>query len=83
MNTVDTVLLIIVTSLLGILLLVAIAVAVAVYKLIATVKRVAEKAEDVVESVESAAEVFNDTKGNLAFLKLIRNIVKLAQRSRK
>lgn len=52
-------------------------------KLLKSVQRVVERAEDVVESVESAAEVFKDTQGRLALFKLIRNIIKLAQRSRK
>jgi hypothetical protein len=83
MHTTDTVLLIILTSLLSILLIVSIAVAVAVFKLISAIKQVAVKAENVIDSVESAAEVLKDTGGRLAILKLVRNIIKLSQRSRK
>ncbi len=54
-----------------------------VLKLLASVRQVVAKAEGVVDSVESAAEVLKDTGGRLAFLKLIRNIIKLVQGSRK
>ena len=83
MSTTDTVLVIILTSLLSILFLVYIAIAVAIFKLIKAVRKVVDKAEDVVDSVESAAEVFKDTGGKLAFLKLIRNIIKMSQGGKK
>lgn len=83
MTTTDTVLLIIVTTLLSLLLLAAIVLTVVLVKLAASVRRVVAKAENVVDSVESAAEVFKDTQGRLAFIKLIRNIIKLAQRRHK
>ena len=81
MTTTDTVLLIILTALLSVFFVLMIAAVVVILKLLASVKRVVAKAEDVVDSVESAAEVLKDTQGRLAFLKLVRNIVKLAQRS--
>ena len=83
MTTTDTVLLIILTSLLSLFFILCIAVMVVVLKLLSSVKRVVAKTEDVVDSVESAAEVLRDTQGRLAFFKLIRNIVKLAQRRQK
>jgi hypothetical protein len=83
MTTTDNVLLIIVTSLLSLLLLAGIVLTVVLVKLANSVRRVAAKAENVVDSVESAAEVFKDTQGRLAFIKLIRNIIKLAQRRHK
>lgn len=83
MSTTDTVLLIILTTLLSIFFILCIAIAVGVLKLVGEVRRIAGKAENVVDSVESAAEVLKETQGRLAFFKLIRNIIKLAQRSRK
>lgn len=83
MTTTDTVLLIILTSLLSLFFILCIALVIVLLKLLASVKRVVAKAEDVVDSVESAAEVFKDTQGRLAFFKLVRNIMKLVQRSRK
>jgi hypothetical protein len=78
MTTTETVLVIILTSLLSILFLIYIVTAVAIYKLVKQVKKVVIKAEEVVDSVESAAEVFKDTGGKLAFFKLVRNIIKMA-----
>jgi len=80
MTTTDTVLVIILTSLLSIWLLLGIALSVVLVKLVNSVRRVVEKAEGVVDSVESAAEIFKDTQGRLAFIKLIRNIIKLAKK---
>jgi biopolymer transport protein ExbB/TolQ len=83
MTTTDTVLLIILTTLISVFFLLTIAGIIMILKLLSSVKRVVAKAEDVVDSVESAAEVLKDTQGRLAFLKLVRNIIKLAQRSHK
>jgi uncharacterized protein (UPF0335 family) len=55
-----------------------------VIKLISSLRRVAEKAEEVVDTVEeSAAEILRDTEGKLAFFKLIRNIIKVAKKHKK
>lgn len=80
MTTLDTVLVIILTALLSIFFILCIAAVIVALKILASVKRVLAKAEDVVDSVESAAEVLRDTGGKLAFFKLVRNIIKLAQR---
>jgi uncharacterized membrane protein len=77
MTTTDTTLLIILTSLLSVFILVCIAVAVTIYKLVRALQAVAVKAESVVDSVEAAADVFKDATGKMAMLKLIRNIVDL------
>ncbi len=83
MTTTDTVLVIILTSLLSLFFILCIALVIVLLKVLASVKRVVAKAEDVVDSVESAAEVLKDTQGRLAMFKLVRNIIKLVQRSRK
>ena len=84
MTTTDTVLLIILTSLLSLFFILCIALVIGLLKLLSSVKRVVAKAEEVVDSVESAAEVLKDTQGRLAFFKLVRNIIKIAKkRSRK
>lgn len=80
MTTTDTVLVIILTSLLSLFFLLCIAAMVITVKILSSVKRVIDKTEDVVDSVESAAEVLRDTQGRLAFFKLIRNVIKIAQR---
>jgi hypothetical protein len=83
MSTTDTVLVIILTCLLGLWLLVGIVLSIVLVKLVNSVRRVVEKAEGVVDSVESAAEIFRDTQGRLAFIKLIRNIIKVAKKRSK
>ncbi len=83
MSATDTVLVVILTSLLSLFFILCIAVMIMVLKLISSIRTVVAKAEDVVDSVESAAEVFRDTQGKMAIIKVIGNIIKLAQRSRK
>ena len=82
-TTTDSIFLIILSCLLSLFTLLGIVLLLVIIKLVGQVKRVVAKAEDVVDSVESAAEVLKDTQGKLAFFKLVRNIIKLAQRSRK
>ncbi len=83
MSTTDTVLLIIVTAILSIFFLAGIFLIIAVIKLISAIRKVVDKAEDLVDSAEEVADVFKDTKGHLAFFKLIMNIIKLAQGRKK
>jgi hypothetical protein len=83
MTTTDTVLLIILTTLLSIWVVLGIALAIAGLRLIASVRRAVSKAESVIDSVESAAEVFKNTEGRLALFKLIRNIVKMTKKARR
>jgi hypothetical protein len=78
-STTDTILLIIITVFLCLFLVVCIAVLIAILKLIKNVRYVVAKAEDVIDSVESATEVIKDTKGRLAVLKVVSNI-KLANK---
>lgn len=83
MTTTDTVLLYIITIVLSIFFLVGIAVLIAILKLIKSVKRVVLRAEDVIDSVESATEIFKNTEGRLALFKLIRNIIKVTKKARR
>lgn len=83
MTTTDSIFLIVLSSLLSLFTLLGIVILIMVLKLLGNVKRVVAKAENVVESVESAAEVLKDTSGRLAFFKLVRNIMKVVQRSQK
>jgi uncharacterized membrane protein len=82
MSTTDTVLLYILTIILSIFFLVGIVVLIALLRLIVAIKRAVARAEDVIDSVESAAEVLRDTEGRLALFKLVRNIVKMTKKRR-
>jgi hypothetical protein len=79
MSTTDQVLIIILCVLLSIFFTLCIAVMVGVLKLVKSLRELVLKAEEVVDNVESAAEVLRDTSGRLAFFKLIRNIMKMIQ----
>jgi uncharacterized membrane protein len=83
MSTTDNVLLIIITSLLSLLLISIIAVVIMIFKLLSSIRKVVIKAESVIDSVESAADVLKDTQGRLALFKLVRNIMKMVQGSKK
>ncbi len=83
MNTTDTTLLIILTSLLSILLLIFIATMVVIFKLVRSVQKVVIKAEDVIESVETAADNFKQASSHATTIKVIKNIFKLANKRRK
>ncbi len=79
MSTTDQVLIIILCILLSIFFTLCIAVMVGVLKLVQGLRELVTKAEEVVENVESAAEVLKDTSGRLALFKLVRNIIKMVQ----
>ena len=79
MTTTDQVLIIILSVLLSVFFALCIAVMIVVLKLLGSVRQVVAKAEEVVDNVETAAEVLKDTTGRLAFFKLIRNIMKIIQ----
>ncbi|MEK7599948.1 MAG: hypothetical protein AAB462_02850 [Patescibacteria group bacterium] len=83
MTTTEEVLVIVLTVLLSIFIILCIAFVAGLVQLLSTVRRVAAKAEDVIDSVESAAEVLKDTQGRMAFFKLVSNIMKLTQKGRK
>lgn len=83
MDTTDRVLLIILTTLLSVFFILCIAAIVLVIKLLKEVRMVVAKAEDVVDSVESATEVLRHTGDRVALFKLIKTIFKLSQKGRK
>lgn len=80
MDTTTDILLIVVGVLLSVFIIVCIAVTVGLLKLVSSLRALVDKAEGVVDSVESAAEVFKDTSGKLALFKVIRNIIKMVNK---
>ena len=83
MTTTDQVLVIILITLLSIFFIMCIVAVTALVKLINATRQVVSKAEDVIDSVESAAEVFKNTQGKLAIFKLINNIIKMTYKGKK
>lgn len=53
-----------------------------VVRILSSINRVIDKAENVVDSVEAAAVVLKDAGGHLSILKLIKNILDLIQRKK-
>lgn len=83
MDTTDHVLLIILTTLMSLFFILLAAMVIMGIQVMKSVKRAVAKAENVIDSVEEAAEAVRDTSGRLAIFKIIRNIVKLSQKGRK
>ena len=75
MNTAFDVLVIILSSLLGLFLILSIIVIIFIIKLVSSIKRVVAKGEQVVDSAEAAAEMFKKASGPLGLLRTISNIV--------
>jgi hypothetical protein len=83
MENAQSILVIIVSSLLSLVLILGIVVLVMIIKLAKAVRTVVAKAEHVVDSAEAATEVLKNASGPLAFLKLVRNIMKMSEKFRK
>lgn len=83
MNTTDTTLLIVLTSLLSIFFILCIAVVVVVLRLLASIKQVVAKADNVIDSVESAADTFKNVGGKLSILTLLKNVFEMTNHKRK
>lgn len=78
-----SILVIIISSLLGIFLVLLIITGIAVLRLVKTVKRIVVKAEDVVDSAEAVTMAFKNVEGPMAALKLIKNIMELVSQHKK
>jgi hypothetical protein len=83
MDTASEALLIIVSTTLTVLLILLIIALVYTIKILKQVRRIADKAETVVDSVESAANTFQRAAAPTAILNLVSNIVDKATQSRK
>ena len=76
MHNAESILVIILSSVLTVFLVVAIILFIMVIKLAQQLKKIADKAEKAVESVEHAGEIFQNTAGPLGALKFMRNVYK-------
>jgi hypothetical protein len=75
MDTAAEILVIIISSILAIFLIVLIFALVYVIKIMKQVRRISERAEHVVDSVEATASAFERAASPLAFLRIIGNII--------
>jgi len=78
MDTTDRILVIILVTLLSVFFLLCIIAVTVIIKLINSLREIVGKADEVIDSVESAAEAFKNTQGKMAIFKLINNIVKMS-----
>ena len=78
MSTTDEVLVIILVTLLSVFFLLCIIAVTVIIKLINSLREIVAKADEVIDSVESAAETFKNTQGKMAIFKLINNVIKMS-----
>ena len=80
MHNAESILVIILSTVLTIFLIVAIMVMVLIAGLLKAIRRLVEKAEQIVDSAEEAAAVLRNASGPLALFKLIRNIIAVIEK---
>jgi hypothetical protein len=83
METATEILVIITSSVLCVFLLLAIAATIVALRIMKSIKRVVARAEDVLETAEEAAETFRNVSGKLSLLKLVQNIISMANSHKK
>lgn len=76
MDTAEQILVIFLSTALAIFLVLAIAIAVMVMRLVANLRMIAQKAESIVDSAESVAEMFKKASGPLTVMHFIRGIAR-------
>jgi type II secretory pathway pseudopilin PulG len=77
MGQAETILVIITSSLLSLLLIIGIVLAIFIIKVVKSIRRIADRAEDLIDSAESVTDAFKNASGPLALLKTVQNIVSL------
>jgi hypothetical protein len=82
MNTSEHILVIMLSTALAVLLVLAIAVAVQAYKLIKAVQRVTDKAEHIIQSAEHASAAFANATGSLAVVRVVKNVLEMVAKSK-
>jgi cell division protein FtsB len=74
MNTAEQILVIVLAAALALFLIIAIMIAVQVLRLVKVLRTMADKAEQLVNSAESAAELFKSTVGKFTVLRFAHSI---------
>jgi hypothetical protein len=83
MNTAEQILVIILSSALAVFLVLAIIIAVQVIRLMKVLNRVANKAQEVVDSAEKTAELVRGAVGQLSVMRFVQNVVNMVQNKAK
>jgi len=79
----ESILVIVVTAVFTLFLIVAIVATILVAKLVSSARGLVKKAEEFIDSAESAAGALKNVGGPLALFKLIRNIISMIEKVRK
>lgn len=83
MNTTFDILVIVLSSLLGIFLILSIIALVWILKIVSNIRKIVAKGEQVVDSAEAAAEMFKKAAGPLGALKSITNLVEVVAKHKR
>lgn len=83
MNTTEQVLLVVLGSVLALFLILSIAVVIMVLRLVRDLRRIASKAERVVDSAESVGEIFRKSTTSLSFVRFLRGVAETAMQHKK
>ena len=83
MNTAEQILVVILASALAVFLVLAIIIAVQVIRLMKVLNRVANKAQEVVDSAEKTAELVRGAVGQLSVMRFVQNVVDMVQKKAK
>ena len=76
-NTSEHILVILLSTALAVLLVIAIFVGIEAYKLIKAVQRITDKAENVIQSAEHVSAAFANATGSMAVVKVVKNIISM------
>jgi uncharacterized membrane protein (UPF0182 family) len=83
MNTAEQILVVILASALAVFLTLAIVIAVQVIRLMKTLNRISERAEQFVDSAEKTAEAVKSAVGQLSVMRFMQNIVEMVHKKSK
>jgi type IV secretory pathway VirB3-like protein len=83
MHNAESILVIITSTALTLFLIAGIIVMVLIAKLLNAVRRIVQKAEQVVETAGDAAQMLRNASGPLAFFKVVRNIIQTVDKMHK
>ena len=83
MNTTFDILVIVLSSLLGIFLILSIVIGVMILKVVKSVQRVVAKGEQVIDSAEAAAEMFKKVGGPLSAFRTVASIIETVTKHKK
>lgn len=83
MNTAEQILVVFLSTALFVLLVLAIAIAVQVLRLMKVLNRISQKAEMFVDSAEKTAEAVKSAVGQLSVMRFVQNIVDMVHKKSK